>query len=113
MRTEEQKDSSDKFAAYVFIAGIVVSLASCAMWAVTGRHQPAVRIFTTAFWLLFATLNGNVFYTGRFRWKNGPTFTREESPGMFYVSAIFFALGSMSIATFLLWAAYFAKDRAT
>ena len=109
MRTQEQKDGSDKFTGYVFIAGVVVCLASFVVWAVTGGPQPAVRIFTTAFWLVFAALSGKVFYTGRFRWKNGPTFTREVSPRLFYASAIFFTLGSMSIATFLLWAAYFTK----
>jgi hypothetical protein len=106
---EHQKDRAEKFTAYAFIAGVVVISLGFATWAVTGRSQPAVRIIVTAFWLIFAALNGNVFYTGRFTWKGGPTFTREQSPCMFYLSAIFGAVGSMSIATFLLWAAYFRK----
>ena len=109
MRTEQQKDRADKVVAYVFVAGLIVCVAGLAVFAVTGRSQPGVRIFTTAFWLVFAALNGNSFYTGSFKWKNGPTFTRDESPKMFYLSAISFAVGSMTIASFLLWAAYFSK----
>jgi hypothetical protein len=109
IRTEEQKDRVEKFAAYVMVSGIVISLAGVATFAVTGRPQPAVRIITTAFWLFFASMNGNAFYTGRFRWKGGPTIDRRESPGTFYASAIFFAVTSMTMTTFLLWAAYFTK----
>ena len=106
---EHQKDQAEKFTAYAFIAGVFVILVGFGFWAMTGRSQPAVRIIVTTFWLAFAAFNGGIFYTGRFTWKGGPTFTREQAPRMFYASAIFFAAGSMSISTFLLWAAYFAK----
>jgi hypothetical protein len=106
---DHQKDQAQKFTAYAFIAGLAIMLVGFVVWAVTGHRQPAVRIIVTAFWLAFAAFNANIFYTGRFTLKGGPTFTREHSPGMFYAFAIFFAVGSMSIATFLLWAAYFTN----
>jgi hypothetical protein len=109
MRTEQDKDRADKIAAYVFVAGVAVALVSFAVMAVTGSLQPGVRVFITALWIIFATWNGVIFYTGHFTWKGGPTFSREESPRMFYVSAVFFTIGSMSIASFLLWAAYFTR----
>jgi hypothetical protein len=47
MRTEEEKDRAENVTAYVFVAGVVIGLISCAIWTVTGNAQPAVRIFTT------------------------------------------------------------------
>lgn len=106
---ENKKDQAEKFTGYAFAAGAAAIFVGFAVWAATDRPQLAARIICTTFWLTFAALTVNVFYTGRFAWKSGPTFTRDQSPGRFYLSAIFFAVGSMSIATFLLWAAYFAK----
>jgi hypothetical protein len=68
------------------------------------------RIVLTASWLFFALVNGNAFYTGRFKWKNGPTFTREESPWAFYASAVLFALLTMSMVTYGLWDAYTSAE---
>lgn len=106
---EDPNDQAEKLTAYAFVAGVIVGLVGFGVWGVTGRPQPAVRIIASAFWFVFAAFNFGTFYTKRISWKNGPTFTRDRSPWMFYASAIFFAVASMSISTFLLWAAYFAK----
>jgi hypothetical protein len=47
-------------------------------------------------------MNSVSLYTGEFPWRNGPTFTKQESPVLFYISWVFFTAGSMGIATFLL-----------
>jgi len=52
------------------VAALIVRVAGLAVFAVTGRSRPGVRIFTTAFWFVFAALNGNNFDTGSFKWKN-------------------------------------------
>lgn len=109
MRTKEQKDRADKLVRYAIVAGAIVSLSAMALWVFTDREQPAVRILTTVWWLMFAVANWSTFYRGEVRWKGGPTYTREEAPRMFYLSTIFFTAGSMSIMTLLLWAAFFSK----
>ena len=107
---EDQKDKALKFTAYAFIAGAIVFLAGMAIFAITGRPQPGVRIAMPGIWGAFAALNVRTFLTGEFQcWKYGPIDTREKSPGVFYMSAIIQTIVSMSIPTFLLWAAYFGK----
>ena len=107
---EDQKEKAYKFTAYAFIAGAVIFLVGIAVFAITGSPQPAVRIVIPGFWCVFAALNLRTFWTGEYKSRrNGPIYTREQSPGVFYMSAIASTIVSMSIPTFLLWVAYFGK----
>ena len=106
MPTEEQKDRAAKLQWYLFIALFIVAFLSLVIAGIRNNMQPSAKIFMIALWLMFATGNVVHFYTGRFKWKGGPTFTREESPTLFYASAIFWLVASMGIATFLVWGVY-------
>ena len=107
---EDQKEKAYKFTAYAVIAGAIVFLVGIAVFAITGRPQPAVRIAIPGFWFAFAALNLCTFWTGEYQSRrNGPIDTREQSPGVFYMSAIVSTIVSMSIPTFFLWMAYFGK----
>lgn len=104
-----KKNRAEKIARYVFFGAMITAVIAVIIQLLTRNGILAVRIFITAFWLAIAFSNGVTFYSGSFRWHNGPTFTREQSPILFYASAIFFTLGSMSLATLLLWKAYITE----
>lgn len=106
MPTEEQKKRADTIERYVFFGAIILCFLAFVIQLITKNKMLGIRIFITSFWLVFATHNFATFYTGRLRWKNGPTITREHSPISFYASALFFCAGSMGFATFVLWKAY-------
>lgn len=106
MPTENQKGQSEKFASCVFIATAGVFLI-CIIFAEAIGHPQVERALAMIFWVFFAVWNGVGFYTRRFTWKNGPAFTREKTPARFSVSATLFAVGSMSITTFFVWASWF------
>jgi hypothetical protein len=109
MPTEKQKERADSVDRYILFATIAFGFVAFITELITKQKMLGVRMFATALWLGFAAGNFTTFYTGRMRWKNGPTFTREISPIRFYASAVFFCVSTMSITTFLLWKAYTSK----
>ncbi|QDT15818.1 hypothetical protein [Alienimonas californiensis] len=109
MPTEEQKERANAIERHIFFAALGLGFVAFILQLITKDERLSARIFVTGFWLAFAVGNFTTFYTGRLRWKNGPTFTRESSPILFYGSALSFCIGTMSIATFLLWTAYTSK----
>ena len=77
-------------------------VASLAFIGITKKVAFGALVFAAAGWIIFAVRNAVTLYIGEFRWKSGPTFTREKSPLGFYASWILFTSGSMAITTFLL-----------
>lgn len=102
----QPRATAEKLYAYVFLIGFTVMVASLALGAVTKNINLAARIFVSTGWLVFAVMNTVAYYTGEFRWKGGPTFTKEQDPIGFYMSWIPFSLGSMGIMTFLVFKAF-------
>lgn len=101
MRTKPQI-AAEKISASVFVGGVITMLASLAFMAITKKIAIGALVFVSAGWIVFAVMNSFTLYTGEFRWKSGPTFTKQKSPVLFYTSWIFFTSGSMAIATSLL-----------
>jgi len=95
------KERAERINLAVFAVGFVVAVLALGFVAVTKRIELGALIFVSAGWCVMAISNAVTFYTGIFRWKSGPTFTREENPWGFYLSAIPFLVFSMTIFTFL------------
>jgi hypothetical protein len=109
MPTAEQKDRVKTITMYVFFAAMAAGLSSAVFMAITRDGHTGARIIITSIWLLFATVNFRTFYTGTMRFKGGQSVNREQSPILFYIAAIFWCIGSMSMATLGLWMAYTHK----
>jgi hypothetical protein len=109
MPTEEQKEQANAVETYMFFAAFGLGFVAFIVQVITNDKMLSLRIFATGFWLVLAVSNFTTFYTGRIRWKKGPTFTRESSPILFYTTALVFCIFTMSIATILLWGAYTSK----
>jgi hypothetical protein len=95
------KEKAERINLVVFVAGFVAMVLALGFVAVTKRIELGALIFVSVGWCVMATSNAVTFYTGVFRWKSGPTFTREENPWGFYLSAIPFLVFSMTVLTFL------------
>ncbi len=98
----QSKLKAKKLGVTIFIGGAATMFASMAFMAITKNSAIGPLVFVSAGWIVFAVTNSVSLYTGEFPWRNGPTFTRQESPVLFYISWVFFAAGSMGIATFFL-----------
>jgi hypothetical protein len=98
----QSKLKAKKLGVIVFIGGAATMFASLAFMAITKDRAIGPLVFVSAGWIVFAVMNSVSLYTGEFPWRNGPTFTKQESPVLFYISWVFFTAGSMGIATFLL-----------
>ena len=101
MQTKSQI-AAEKIGASVFVGGVVIMFSSLALTAITKKIGIGALVFVSVGWIVFAVMNAVTLYTGEFRWKSGPTFTRQKNPVLFYASWIIFTSGSMSISTFLL-----------
>jgi hypothetical protein len=101
------KKKGERWAHYGVLTGAGIMLAGFGIWAVTGKPQPGVKVLAAGFWLAFASLNAETFFSGRIRRKSGVTITRDASPGEFYLAAITFTVVSMAFSTFIVWAAFF------
>lgn len=102
-RMESQsKLKAKKLGVIVFIGGAASMFASLAFMAITKDRAIGPLVFVSAGWIVFAVMNSVSLYAGEFPWRNGPTFTKQESPVLFYISWVFFTAVSMGIATFLL-----------
>ena len=109
MPTEEQNELADAIKRYMPFAIVGLGFAAFMIQVITNDKMLSLRVFVPGFWLVFAVSNFSIFYTGRFKWRHGPLFTRESSPIMFYASALAFCIFTMSIATILVWGAYTSK----
>ncbi|MBL8889105.1 MAG: hypothetical protein JNL67_03945 [Planctomycetaceae bacterium] len=106
MPTEEQNQRAHVVETYMFFAAFGLGFIAFIFQVIINDKIISLRIFVTGFWFVLAVGNFTTFYTGRIRWKNGPTFTRESSPIWLYTAALVFCIFTMSIATMLLWGAY-------
>jgi hypothetical protein len=106
MPSDDQIEKVEKLGAYGFVAAWIAAVCSFIYLVVTKDKVVGIRMFITSFWIGMTISNATTFYTGKASSKSGQTYTRKESPIGFYLSSISFAVGSMGIATFLLWKAY-------
>src|SRR5262245_53041266 len=113
MPTEEQKSRVRSFVYYASLIAMGVAVCSVIIvGALLKQRIIAGRIFITIFWLIFASRNGLIFYTGEVSWRflgEIKTLTRKHNPIDFYASSLSWAIASMSLCTFLLWKAYTQK----
>lgn len=106
MPTEKKEHIANAIERYIPFAALGIGFVAFILLMITNNKILSGRIFVTGLWPVIAVINFSTFYSGRFTWRHGPTFTRESSPILFYVSALFFCAFTMSVATLLLWGAY-------
>ena len=108
MKTRDnQQEQIEKYSAYAFVSLIAIFAIVLIVTSSLGDFRLGIRISSILFTLAFIVFNGATFYTGTFTWLNGPTFSREKSPAMFYLSSFGFSAVSALFCAVIIYAAFY------